>query len=133
MDLLIASGIEAIKNIPNAEPEDPLLVIFWNEEVLATLNNRHPNPKDLILNELLVAGGRILEPQLESLVLFREPSLLITGQQTLKETLPWAFVAGGRTAAILNVPQGVPLARTSIIFKTERVTPDVVEFEFFSA
>lgn len=56
---------------------------------------------------------------------------MVNCRDALKTRLPWAFCAGPLAAALLNVPQGVPIAETTTIFKTERVKPDIAKSDFF--
>ena len=119
-----------IHDCPSTGPDDPLLVLFWNDQRLLQLP---ANAKQVILDLMVNNGGERMPASPDRLVFYRDPSLLAQCRVAMKRQLPWAFVAGPETAAILGVPPGVPVAETVVVYRTERTKPDVSHEEFFYA
>ena len=130
---MVEQAVNAMNSKQNAEPDDPVLVVFWNDERLLQLAMQHPQPKHQIQQFLVEFGVERMEPMPDNFFVFREPSLLAECQEQMKNQLPWAFAVGPQTAAILGIPPGVPVADSVLIFKTERVKPNISKSTFFFA
>lgn len=61
-DKVIQEAIHSFNQLEKSEPDDPLLVIFWNEIRVNQLAIQHGNPKQQILDFLVQNGGQLLEP-----------------------------------------------------------------------
>ena len=122
---MVEQAINALNSKQYAEPNDPVLVVFWNGARLLQLAMQHPQPKHQIQQVLVDFGVERMEPMPDNFYFFREPSLLAECEEQMKNQLPWAFAVGPQTSAILGIPTGVPVADSVTIFKTERVKPDI--------
>jgi hypothetical protein len=127
-DDVIELAVNTLKLNRESEPDDPLLVIFWNDNRLQEIN---PNSKQMLLDFFTAHHGQLLSPMRENFVFFKEPSLLAECREEMKRELPWAFVASQQADAILGVNPGVPVADSVVIYKTHRVKPDISKFDFF--
>jgi hypothetical protein len=130
---IIEQAINALNSKRNAHPDDPVLVVFWNEARLRQLARQQPQPKQQIQQFLVDFGAETMGPMPENFFFFREPSLLAECKEQMQSRLPWAFAVGPHTAAIIGIPAGVPVADSAIIFKTEKVKPDISKSTFFLA
>ena len=128
---LIKEAIAALNKSRNLGLEDPMLVIFWNQERLPELAEAHPQPQQQITDFIQESGGEPQPPYPDRFFFFREPSVLNDCRTAMKRALPWAFSAGPETAAILGVPDGVPVAQCVVIYRTEKVKPDIADYDFF--
>jgi hypothetical protein len=75
---------------------------------------------------MLEARGRRTEPFPDNLMYLSAPSLWVKCRKALQTKLPWAFYVGPNAAAIHNVPLGVPVAKTGVIFyNAKRATQEI--------
>jgi hypothetical protein len=140
-----------IQTLQKAEVDDPCLVIQWDFGRLAAVDATFQQPavraqlvaagmnqagctKEAVLSYIYSHGGERIGPATaaESIIFFREPSIMVACKQELAAALPFAH-ALSPTAALL-VPAAVVtprIARPFVVFKTDRVEPDIAESDFF--
>lgn len=138
--------------LEKASSGDPCLVIQWNLNRLADVDATLQQPavhaqlvaaglghagstREAVLSFIYDHGGERIGPATasESIVFFREPSIMGACKRELAAALPFAHVLSPVAAASLN-PPGPAIDRIAlpfVIYKTERVKPDIDESEFF--
>lgn len=135
-----------------ATPGDPCLILQWNSDRLAALDATLQQPavrgqlvaaglgqaastKEAILTFIYGHGGERVGPETaaESILFFREPSIMGACKRALAASLPYAHVLSPVAARSL-VPPAPAIARVAlphVIYKTEEARPDIDESEFF--
>jgi hypothetical protein len=74
----------ALNHKRNAQVNDPVLVVFWNEERVHELSMHRHNPKRQIQQSLENLGVERMQPMPENFFFFREPSLFAECEEQMK-------------------------------------------------